>query len=520
MEQRALLHDAPQDGSHLIRAARGGVLNLTGTAVSAVASFALAVAITRGSSKVEAGAFFTATAMFLLATNIGQLGTSSSLVYFLSNARAGRRLHNAPVYLRLALVPVLGLAVVIAAVLAIWAEPAGHLLGNTRSGSNGILGTSVAYLAPFIPFAAALGVYLAGTRGLGTMRASTTVDQIGRSTLQLALVVLALLAGRGDLAPLAWALPYVPLSVLAWLAWRRLCRQAARGQRPEPGYRPTGAFWRFSGARALTSVAQVAMLRLDVVLVASLAGLAQSAVYAAATRFLSLGLLASGAISQAAQPQLGEALALRDRRGAQELYQTATAWLIVPAWPVYLLLLLFSPTIMQLFGPGYEKGSTVVVVLAATMLVASACGMVSMVLTMAGRASWNMYNVLLGVAVQVGLDVWLIPRIGLVGAAIGWASGILVTNLVPLAQLVALHRLHPFGRNSVTAMGLAVAAVGVPAAVARLAFGQTVTALVVAFSAAALLYPAARWATRDRTGLGLLLSAARGRSRRPSPQAG
>jgi hypothetical protein len=288
-----------------------------------------------------------------------------------------------------------------------------------------------------------------------------------------------------------------------------------------PGTTPDGAPAPYPvGPVGYLAVWDLAMLRLDVVLVASLAGLAQSAVYAAATRFLSLGLLASGAISQAAQPQLGEALALQDRRGAQELYQTATAWLIVPAWPVYVLLLLFSPTIMRLFGPGYEKGSTVVVVLAATMLVASACGMVSMVLTMAGRASWNMYNVLLGVAVQVGLDVWLIPRIGLVGAAIGWASGILVTNLVPLAHLFALHRLHPFGRNSVTAMGLALAAVGVPAAVARLAFGQTVTALVVAFSAAALLYPAALWVTRDRTGLGLLLSAARGRSRRPSPQAG
>jgi len=125
-----------------------------------------------------------------------------------------------------------------------------------------------------------------------------------------------------------------------------------------------------------------------------------------------------------------------------------------------------------------------------------------------------MYNVLLGVAVQVGLDIWLIPRIGLVGAAIGWASGILVTNLVPLAQLVALHRLHPFGRSSITAMGLAVAVIGVPAGLSRVIFGQTLAALVVAVSVVLVLYPLALWATRERTGLVLLLKAVRGRQRR------
>ena len=112
---------------------------------------ALAVAITRGSSKVEAGAFFTATALFLLATNVGQLGTSSSLVYFLSSSRATGRVRNAPVYLRLALVPVLLVAAVLGTALFIWAEPAGHLLGNTRGDSHGPLGTAVRQLAPSFP---------------------------------------------------------------------------------------------------------------------------------------------------------------------------------------------------------------------------------------------------------------------------------------------------------------------------------------------------------------------------------
>ena len=68
---------------------------------------------------------------------------------------------------------------------------------------------------------------------------------------------------------------------------------------PGPG---VAEFWKFSAPRAIASVAQVAMQRLDIVLVAAMAGVGQAAIYAAASRFLQLGQLGGGAISQAVQP--------------------------------------------------------------------------------------------------------------------------------------------------------------------------------------------------------------------------
>ena len=83
----------------------------------------------------------------------------------------------------------------------------------------------------------------------------------------------------------------------------------------------------------------------------------------------------------------------------------------------------------------------------ATMLVATACGMVDVVLIMAGKATWNLANVLAAFVVMVGLDLWLIPQLGILGAAIGWSASILVGNLVPLIQVrhaLACHgRFHP-----------------------------------------------------------------------------
>ena len=87
------------------------------------------------------------------------------------------------------------------------------------------------------------------------------------------------------------------------------------------------------------------------------------------------------------------------------------------------------------------------VILGLTMLLATACGQVDMVLITTGRSSWSLVNGLLALVVNVGLDLLLIPRFGITGAAIGWAAAIIVTNLIPLAQLAISKRLNPFGRG-------------------------------------------------------------------------
>jgi O-antigen/teichoic acid export membrane protein len=203
-------------------------------------------------------------------------------------------------------------------------------------------------------------------------------------------------------------------------------------------------------------VAQLALQRVDVLLLAGLAGFRAAAVYAVAGRFIVLGQFANQAISQAVQPRLAESLAAGDRAGANALYQAATGWLVLAAWPLYLGTAVFSAVYLDLFGHAYAGAGAVVVVLAAGMLVATGCGMVDSVLSMAGRTSWNLANVVTALGVQLGLDLLLIPRLGALGAAIGLASAIVTNNLVPLAQVATKVGLHPFGRGTVVAAGLAM----------------------------------------------------------------
>lgn len=485
--------------------ARGSAINLVGGVIAAVTAFLLTVVLTRSLPADAVGAFFSVTSLFLLLTSLGQLGTGTGMVYFLARQDDPSRRATGPTYLRIAAGPVLVVAVVTAALLIGLADPLASLLGV-----DGQPEVRFAFwvLGMGTPLAAALNLYTSATRGLGTMRSTAVLDQIVRPTLQVVLVGAALFTDRWLLVVLAWVLPYLPTALASRWWWHHDLGRGP-GERAENVPGRASEFWRFTGPRAIAGVAQLAMQRLDVVLVGALAGLREAAIYAAATRFLVVGQLAGTAISRAVQPRLARALGAGQHDVTSELYRTATAWLVLLAWPLYLVMALTSGTLLELFGSAYTVGAPVVVILSLTMLVATGSGMVDMVLIMAGRTSWNLANVLFAFAVNLVADLLLIPPYGINGAAIGWAAAILCANLVPLTQVRFALKLHPFGRATRVAMALSALCFGVlPGAVLLLA-GPSLWILVPTLAACTVLWMFAVWWNRQTLELTSLMAGLR-----------
>ena len=450
-------------------AARGGLANMAGAALAGGTGVVVTWVVARALGAEQAGAFFAATAAFVLAGGLAKLGTQTGLVYWPARLRATGQEHLLGACLRTGLSPVLALSGVLAvamwlgapAIARLTAADAPHVVAEHTAGLR--------VLAVFLPLQVLTDALLTATRGYRAMRPTVMLDRVLRSTLQLLLVgavgVSALwMTATLPTFALAWAAPYLPVAVLAGVALRRIYRQGrtteARSRRAERrGLRRD--FWRFTGPRAVASVAQLALQRVDVLLVAALGGLAAAAVYAVAGRFVVLIQFANQGISQSVQPRLAEALSTGDRATANHLYQTATGWLVLVTWPINLLVILFAPVYLGLFGDAYTAGVPVVVVLAGAMLVATGCGMVDMVLAMAGRTSWNLINVLVALAVTIGLDLLLIPAYGALGAAIGLACAMVVNNVLPLIQVGRAVRLHPFGPGTCVAALLSVVCFGV-----------------------------------------------------------
>ncbi len=288
---------------------RGSRLGLIGAAFSAVANLALALIVTRGFGRHDAGLFFSATAVFLVLEMLSRLGTDTASVYFIARLRALGDSHLIAAHLRAALKPVLAVVGRVrgrAGVLRRLSQqgtarrqrhgrPAGdgrlpalrgrlrHLPGCHQRLRHGQSGDAAGEADPAQPAAR-----LPGRRGGDRKHQAMLADRLGRCRT-------------------SWS-----------CRWRSSCSGPAGPAREHQQQRRPGAAAspENSGVSprhaASPGLAQALLQRLDIIIVAAMLGPSEAAVYAAATRFLVLGQLGNQAISAPVEPRLSALLARRD----------------------------------------------------------------------------------------------------------------------------------------------------------------------------------------------------------------
>lgn len=507
---------------HLSRLARGGALNLAGAASAGVCGVALVFAVAHGYPQSVAGAFFAATSLFVILDAVCGLGSDAGLLRWMPRQLALGDRAAARRTVPIALVPVVSLACVAGLVLAALAPRVSAAVGEAQ------VVPMLRILAAFLPVAAAHDLILAATRGHGTMRPTVAIEKMFRQAGQVGAVLIApLLSPAPVTLALAWALPYL-IGLLAAAVWyRRLAVLPTRSRSRSPS-RPGGrphthcpadgraggttedgsvdnrrlarAFWRYTAPRAVAQVCQTALQRADIVLVAALASPRDAAIYTAATRFMVVGQLGTQAVQQAMQPAVSRLLALDDRAGVARVFSGCTTWTITLTWPVHLAVAVAAPLYLAAFGHGYAAGGqTATVILALAMLVATGTGPVDVMLLMAGRSGLSLANNLAALTADLLLDAVLIPRMGITGAAIGWAVALLIRNLLPVEQVRRLLRMTPLGAGLGLASVSTLTCFGALPLAGRLAFGTSAAAAGLVLGAAC--YAGLLWVGRDRLAL-------------------
>lgn len=477
--------------------ARGGLLNLLGAVVAGAGGLAVTWLVAHGLGPSAAGQFFAATSAFLVAVSIARLGTPTGLIYWVARFR-----HDPPSVrrvLKAALLPAAAASVLIST-LAFWAAPQ-LALWHDDGGPQFV--TMVRALAVFLPAAVAMEALLAATRGFQRMRATVVIEKLGRTLAQLLLLWMAVSwlsqsASGGVAVTMAWALPYLPAAIASGLWLRRLAAKprtvTAEADEPVTSRR----FWAYTTPRAVAGAAHLILQRMDILLVAGMLGFTEAALYTVATRFVTVAQLVSGAIGTAVQPRLATSMSAADYPTAKALYQVTTGWIVVTSWPVLLTVGWLAPMYLGLFGGEYVSadGITVVWLLVVGMLIATVSGVVDSVLVMAGRTGWQLYNVAAALVVNLVLNLWLIPSLGIIGAAIAWTASLAVNNLVPLIQLTVGFGLHPAGRGTGTAVALSTGWFVVPPGAVIVCLGQE--AALAALFIGAVGMSASAWRSRKK----------------------
>jgi O-antigen/teichoic acid export membrane protein len=420
-------------------------LALVGAAVTTTANFGIALGLARAGASL-AGVFFAATAVVAILGNTAGLGTMTGLVYHLPTATDGTH-PNPRSLVGYAAGPVSAAGALAAVVIVLAADPIAAVLAPGRTAD---LATMLRLLAVAVPAWALTVTFLGATRGLGSMTPTVVINQVLKPVCQLGGVGgLLFIYGEPSMGALAvaWGWPIVAAAVLAFGALWRAGGLAGGGPAPVSA----AEFWRYTRPRSLATGLQIALERIDVILVSALAGEAAAGIYGTVSRFITAGNFVVYSIGQATSPGLRRAISTGRGEEAQRLLHQATGWMVLVAWPYFLFVAVEADSLISLLNPAFTEGATALAILALALLTHAATGPIDLALLMLGRSRPSLGIAATALTADVVLAVALIPRFGAAGAAIGWACAVLIQNGVAALLVHRVGGLRPVGWPAVIA---------------------------------------------------------------------
>jgi O-antigen/teichoic acid export membrane protein len=168
-------------------------------------------------------------------------------------------------------------------------------------------------------------------------------------------------------------------------------------------------------------------------------------IYSVALALVAFVPLALQAVNQIFSPTIAELHARGDVELLARLFRSLVKWTLGLTLPLATVMVLFAPSIMGIFGKEFISGWRVLAVGTLGQLVNCGVGSVGYLLLMSGHQRQLLRIQTIMAVVLVGTNLLLIPRIGLLGAAIASAGVTAVTNLWYLKEVGTSLDIRPSG---------------------------------------------------------------------------
>jgi O-antigen/teichoic acid export membrane protein len=180
----------------------------------------------------------------------------------------------------------------------------------------------------------------------------------------------------------------------------------------------------------------------DILMVGLFVGPAAVAFYSAASRSAALVMAIYGSVHALSGPRIAELYAKGQKKELQKLLSGIVPWISIPPAIAAIALAIAGPFILRLFGHGFEVAWLALVLLAFANLITSITGPSALLLNMTGHQDSTATVYGLSALGNIVLNLFLVPRFGITGAAVGTTIATVASNiaLVVIAkQKLGLH---------------------------------------------------------------------------------
>jgi O-antigen/teichoic acid export membrane protein len=416
--------------------AKGSAVTLVGVTLHFVLQYGLWLVVSHGWGASGLGLFATAVSVLMIGGGIVRLGLAQGVLRYVAALRGvGRDGDVRPLLGRLFRLTAVSSAaggallfVGAGALARLFDKP--DLVPVLRPLALGFLLWNVLNLAVFA---------IQGLKRMGWMVAVRDLAQPLTGALAVGAVALAGLSlGAGMAAYVASML--VSLGLAAFALARLTPRAAAVPSPP-----PVREVLAYSLPLVLNQLLHQGIRQQEIFLLAYFLPAAQVGLYGAALKTAAAVTFILQATNAIFAPLLAELHGRGDLELMRRLYRTVARWCYTLGLPFFLAFVVFGSPLLSLWGAEFAAAWPVLVVLGIGYLANVSTSAAGTLLVMGDRQNVELGNSVLALVLGLALDVLLIPRMGVMGAAVAAGASMTAVNVLRVIQVRRYWAATPFG---------------------------------------------------------------------------
>jgi len=195
---------------------------------------------------------------------------------------------------------------------------------------------------------------------------------------------------------------------------------------------------------SISLVSFLLMQNTDIILLGKFRTFTDVAHYAVAVKLTLIIALVLSSVNAVFAPKFSELFNKNDFQSLRENIRRSTRLIFVLTVPIILGMLIFSDKILALFGGGYDSAGPALKILLAAQIVNALSGSVGVYMNMSGNERVFQRILIAALVLNVVLNLILIPKHGLFGAAIATAVSTVLWNIYSVVFLYRKKQIKTF----------------------------------------------------------------------------
>ncbi len=200
----------------------------------------------------------------------------------------------------------------------------------------------------------------------------------------------------------------------------------------------------FSLPLLFSGFAAFLMSRLDIYMIGFFLTAKDVAYYRVATRIGTASVIVLAAFDIAFAPLVSKLFNSKDIVKISVLYRSLTRLILLINSAIFVIIAAQSEHILLIFGQQFRAAAIPLVLIAAGQLVNAATGSAGSINIMTGKPHYEFWSALVSVSLNVILNLIMIPRLGILGAALAFMTSLSIQNVSRLVLMFRHLRIHPF----------------------------------------------------------------------------